>query len=41
MTFERAKDVYFFHTIDFKGSAAEDRIHDSEATRYLLVCSPH
>ena len=30
-----------FHTIDFKGPAVEDRIHDSEATRCLLVSSPH
>ena len=40
MTFDRAKDIYFFLTIDSKGSAAERRIHDSEATRYVLVCSP-
>ena len=41
MTFDPAKDIYFFHTIDFKGSAAERRIHNSEATRHVLVCSPH
>ena len=41
MTFDRAKDIYFFHTIDFKESAAERRIHDSEATCYVFVCSPH